>query len=56
VRNFDKYEFHKITPEEIKNNTGTLFIAAPEELGKNFNEIDAVYFPNGEKAFVFVKS
>lgn len=56
VRNFDKYEFHAITREEIKNTPNTLFIVTPEEAGENANIIDAVYFPNGEKAFVFVQS
>lgn len=56
VRNFDKYQFHKITKEEINNTPNTLFVGTPEEVGENSNEIDAVYFPNGEKAFIFVKS
>ena len=56
VRSFDKYEFHPITKEEIDKSSNTLFIATPEEVGKDVNEIDAVYFPNGEKAFIFVKS
>lgn len=63
VRNFDKYEFHKITPEEMLNSQKTLFIASPEEAGKNIkmsgfdaNIIDAVYFPNGDPAFIFCDS
>lgn len=56
VRAFDKYEFHKITQEEIRKYPNVLFIATPEEAGEGVNEIDAVYFPNGEKAFVFIKS
>lgn len=56
VRSFDKYEFHKVTKDEIDKSLDTLFIAAPEEVGETSNEIDAVYFPNGEKAFIFVKS
>lgn len=56
VRSFDNYEFHKITPEEIKKNPNVLFIASPEEAGTEANIIDSVDFPNGEKAFVFVKS
>lgn len=54
VRSFDKYEFHKITKEEIKNSHDTLFIATPEEAGENANMLDEVYFPNGEKAFIFI--
>lgn len=54
VRNFDKYEFHKITPEEIEQNRNALYIAAPEEVGESANIIDRVNFPNGEPAFVFV--
>lgn len=56
VRNFDKYEFHRISPEEIKKYPNVLYIAAPEEAGTEANIIDSVDFPNGEKAFVFVKS
>lgn len=56
VRTFDKYEFHKITQEEIRQSPNALFVATPEEAGQGLKEIDAVYFPNGEKAFIFVKS
>lgn len=56
VRNFDQYEFHKITKEEIVSSKNTLFIAAPEEIDKEISPFDSVYFPNGEKAFVFIKS
>lgn len=56
VRGFDKYEFHPITRDEVDKSSNTLFIATPEEVGETANEIDAVYFPNGEKAFIFVKS
>ena len=56
VRKFDKYEFHKITRDEILQRKNILFVAAPEETDETMNVIDAVYFPNGEKAFVFVKS
>lgn len=56
IRNFDKYEFHAINKEEISSTPNTLFIATPDEAGENANIIDTVYFPNGEKAFVFVKS
>lgn len=56
VRSFDKYEFHPITRDEVDKSSNTLFIATPEEVGETANEIDAVYFPNGEKAFIFVKS
>lgn len=54
VRSFDKYEFHKISKEEIDKSGNTLFIAAPEEVGDNRNILDTIYFPNGEKAFVFL--
>lgn len=56
VRKFDKYEFHKITRDEILKRKNILFVAAPEETDATMNVIDAVYFPNGEKAFIFVKS
>lgn len=57
VRNFDKYEFHKISAEEIDKSGKTLFIATPQEAGDtgdNRNIIDTIYFPNGEKAFIFL--
>lgn len=56
VRSFDKYEFHKITREEISHSPDTLFVGTPEEIGEGFSEIDSIYFPNGEKAFKFIKS
>lgn len=56
VRNFDKYQFHRITEEEIRSSPNTLFITTPEEAEKGLNVIDTVYFPNGEKAFLFIKS
>ena len=56
VRSFDKYEFHKITPEEMNTSKNILYITTPEEAGTGRDEIDAVYFPNGEKAFVFIKT
>lgn len=56
VRNFDKYEFRTITQDEIGRNPDVLYIAAPEEVREDAHIIDTVYFPNGEKAFVFVKS
>jgi len=56
VRSFDKYEFHGVTQDEIKKNPNALYVVTPEEAGKDVNIIDAVYFPDGEKAFVFVKS
>lgn len=55
IRSFDKYEFHKATKEEIESSSSTLFVITPEEAGDKAI-IDTVYFPNGEKAFVFVKS
>ncbi len=54
VKSFDKYEFHKISREEIDKSGKTLFIAAPEDVGDNRNILDTVYFPNGEKAFIFL--
>lgn len=54
VKGFDKYEFHQITPEEIKQSKNTLFIAVPDEIGNNSNILDTIYFPNGERAFIFI--
>ncbi len=55
IRNFDKYEFKKVTSEEIKQNKDTLYIVTPEEAGDNI-VIDRINFPNGEPAFLFVRS
>jgi hypothetical protein len=55
IRGFDKYEFKKVTSEEIKQNKDTLYIVTPEEAGDNI-VIDRVNFPNGEPAFLFVRS
>lgn len=54
IRGFDKYEFRRIDPEEVKTAEKTLFIGTKEELPGNTNIVDQVDFPNGEKAFVFV--
>ena len=54
IRNFDKYEFHRANKEEITNSKNTLFIVTPEEAGDHAI-LDTVYFPNGERAFVFVR-
>lgn len=56
VRSFNKYEFRKVTMEDIKKSSDTLFVASPEEVSDSVNIIDTVYFPNGEKAFMFVES
>lgn len=55
VRSFDKYQFHAVNKEEIEKSKSTLFIVSPEEAGDK-QAVDTVYFPNGEKAFMFVKS
>lgn len=55
VHNFDKYEFHRATSEEIKTRKDTLFVVTPEEAEDN-TVIDKVHFPNGEIAFLFVRS
>ncbi len=55
IRGFDKYEFKKVTSEEIKQNKDTLYIVTPEEAGDNI-VIDRINFPNGEPAFLFVRS
>ena len=56
VRNFDKYEFHKITNEEINKGKDVLYIVSPEELPKDRSILDQVNFPNGEPAFLFIKT
>jgi len=54
VRNFDKYQFHKVTKQEMESSHNTLYVITPEEAGDKA-VVDTVYFPDGEKAFVFVK-
>lgn len=56
VRNFDKYEFHTVNKDEIDKSKNTLFIVTPEEYNDQSRVFDSVSFPNGEKAFLFVKS
>ena len=53
VRSFDKYKFHSIYEEELKNSKNTLFIGTEQEIPQSANIIDRVFFPNGETAFVF---
>lgn len=55
VRSFDKYRFEKINYLDAKKNKDTLYIVTPEEAGDNI-VVDKVLFPNGEPAFLFVRS
>ncbi len=56
IRSFDKYEFHKIEPDKIKNAKDTLFIVTDKDMPKNAEIIDQVDFPNGKPAFIFFKT
>lgn len=55
VRSFDKYRFETTNYLDIKKNKDTLYVVTPEEAGDNI-VIDKVLFPNGEVAFLFVRS
>lgn len=55
VRNFDKYHFRPILPEEISKSENTLFVGTDQEIPKNANIIDKVIYPNGKIAFIFAK-
>lgn len=55
VRNFDKYHFRPILPEEINKSENTLFVGTDQEISKNANIIDKVIYPNGKTAFIFAK-
>ncbi len=54
VRSFDKYQFRKIDPEEIKNQKDTLFIGTEDEIPKDVKIMDRVDFPNGQPAFLIL--
>lgn len=56
VRNFDKYEFREINPDEVHTSKNTLFIGTEKEIPNNANIIDKIFFPNGEAAFVFAST
>lgn len=56
VREFDNYLFREVKPEEIMQSKDTLFIVTPKEAPANANIVDRVKFPNGEDAFVFIKT
>lgn len=55
VKSFDKYRFEKTDYLDIKKHKDTLYIVTPEEAGDNI-VIDKVLFPNGDVAFLFVRS
>lgn len=55
VRSFDKYHFETTNYLDIKKNKDTLYVVTPDEAGDNI-VIDKVLFPNGEVAFLFVRS
>lgn len=55
VKSFDKYRFEKINYLDAKENKDTLYVVTPEEAGDNI-VVDKVLFPNGEPAFLFVRS
>lgn len=55
VRSFDKYRFETTNYLDIKKNKDTLYVVTPDEAGDNI-VIDKVLFPNGEVAFLFVRS
>jgi 4-amino-4-deoxy-L-arabinose transferase-like glycosyltransferase len=55
VRNFDKYEFRVINPQEVDQTKNTLYIGTDQEIPKNANILDMVKFPNGEPAFIFTE-
>ena len=55
VKSFDKYRFEKTDYLDIKKHKDTLYVVTPEEAGDNI-VIDKVLFPNGDVAFLFVRS
>lgn len=55
VRSFDKYEFRSIKSEEVRSNSGTLFIGTSQEIPEDAKIIDRVNFPNNDPAFVFAE-
>lgn len=55
IRNFDKYEFREIKPDEVGKNPGVLYVGTETEIPKNANIIDEVDFPNGKSTFYFAK-
>lgn len=55
VKSFDKYRFEKTDYLDIKEHKDTLYVVTPEEAGDNI-VIDKVLFPNGDVAFLFVRS
>lgn len=55
IRNFDKYEFRSIKPEEVSSSSGTLFIGTDSEIPKNAKILDKVNFPNNRTAFEFAE-
>lgn len=56
VTSFDKYSFRTVKPKEIVASEKTLFIVTKKEVPKDAKIIDEVLFPNGDPAFIFIKT
>ncbi|MCL5783744.1 MAG: glycosyltransferase family 39 protein [Patescibacteria group bacterium] len=55
IASFDKFEFRKISPEEVLSSKDTLFVGTADEIPNNAKIVDKVDFPNGKPAFIFAE-
>ena len=49
-----KYEFANVNFERDSRNSGTLLIAAPDEVPQNVNTISVIKFPDGRIAYKII--
>lgn len=56
VTSFDKYEFKRLSKDEINQSKNTLFVGTEEELENAGRMIDTINFPNGKVAFKLVET
>lgn len=53
---FENYKFRLINWEEDSKKKGVLYIGTPKEFPENIKPIKTIYYPNKEKAILFVES
>lgn len=51
----DNYEFKLLNWSTEEKNSRILYIGGPKDFPDNVNPIKTIYYPNGEKAFLFVE-
>lgn len=56
ISSFDKYEFKKISQQDLEKSKNTIFVTTSEEISDDIPADDIIYFPNGKPAFNIYKT